>query len=402
MLIRQGFKFELRPDGEQRRKMIRFAGACRFVFNHALALQRERHARGEKKLGYAELCKVLVEWKSDPQTAWLPETHSQLLQQALKDLERAYSNFFAKRAAFPRFKKKGLGDSFRFPQGYKLDQCNSRIFLPKIGWLRYRNSRDVMGNVKNVTVVQSAGKWFVSIQTEREVEEPGHPSTSTIGIDVGVACFAAFSDGAMVEPLNSFKKHQARLRRYQRAMARKQKFSQNWKKAKATVQKIHARISNCRRDFLHKTSTTISKNHATVFVENLQVKHLSKSAAGTTDNPGRNVKAKSGLNRSILDQAWGEFRRQLDYKLDWLGGRLTAVPPQNTSRTCPECDHVSADNRKTQARFACVNCGFEGHADVVAAINILERGLSLLACGELAQSGHSMKQEPTEALQASA
>ena len=402
MLIRQGFKFELRPDGEQRRKMIRFAGACRFVFNHALALQRERHARGEKKLGYAELCKVLVEWKSDPQTAWLPETHSQLLQQALKDLERAYSNFFAKRAAFPRFKKKGLGDSFRFPQGYKLDQSNRRIFLPKIGWLRYRNSRDVMGNVKNVTVVQSAGKWFVSIQTERVVEEPGHPSTSTIGIDVGVACFAAFSDGAMVEPLNSFKKHQARLRRYQRAMARKQKFSQNWKKAKATVQKIHARISNCRRDFLHKTSTTISKNHATVFVENLQVKHLSKSAAGTTDNPGRNVKAKSGLNRSILDQAWGEFRRQLDYKLDWLGGRLTAVPPQNTSRTCPECGHVSADNRKTQARFACVNCGFEGHADIVAAINILERGLSLLACGELAQSGHSMKQEPTEALQASA
>ena len=115
-----------------------------------------------------------------------------------------------------------------------------------------------------------------------------------------------------------------------------------------------------------------------MFVENLQVKHLSKSAAGTTDNPGRNVKAKSGLNRSILDQAWGEFRHQLDYKLDWLGGRLTAVPPQNTSRTCPECGHVSADNRKTQARFACVNCGFEGHADVVAAINIRDRGLSIV------------------------
>ena len=111
---------------------------------------------------------------------------------------------------------------------------------------------------------------------------------------------------------------------------------------------------------------------------------------------------KSGLNRSILDQGWAEFRRQLDYKMDWSGGLLIAVPPQNTSRTCPECGHVSADNRKTQARFACVNCGFEGHADIVAAINILERGLSLLACGELAQSGHSMKQEPTEALQASA
>jgi putative transposase len=182
----------------------------------------------------------------------------------------------------------------------------------------------------------------------------------------------------MIEPLNSFKKHQIRLRRYQRAMARKQKFSQNWKKAKARVQKLHSHISNCRHDFLHKASTTISKNHATVFVEDLQVSNMSRSAAGTAEKPGKNVRAKSGLNRSILDQGWFEVRRQLGYKLLWRGGRLTAVPAHHTSQTCPICDYVSAENRKTQAVFLCVACGFEGNADVVAAVNILNRGSAIL------------------------
>lgn len=379
MLIRQGFKFELlRPTGDQLQKMARFAGACRFVFNQALALQQKRHATGDKKLSYAGLCEVLLEWKADAATAWLRETHSQILQQSLKDLDRAYTNFFAKRAEFPRFKKKGVSDNFRFPQGYKLDQVNDRIFLPRLGWLRYRNSRGVLGTVKNVTVSQSSGKWFISVQTEREVEDPVHPSTSTIGIDVGVACFAATSAGTMIAPLNSFKKHQIRLRRYQRAMARKQKFSQNWKKAKARVQKLHSHIANCRKDFLHKASTTISKSHATVFVEDLQVSNMSRSAAGTAEKPGKNVRAKSGLNRSILDQGWFEVRRQLGYKLMWRGGKLTPVPAHNTSRRCPTCGHISAENRKTQAHFVCVECGYEGNADVVAAINIRDRGLSIV------------------------
>jgi putative transposase len=151
--------------------MRRFAGSCRFVFNKALALQSERHAQGEKKLGYAGL-KALTEWKAQPETLWLSDTPSQTLQQSLKNLERAYKNFFDKRADFPRFKKKGQSDSFRYPQGIKLDQSNNRICLPKLGWIRYRNSRDVPGTVKNATVGYSCGKWFVSIQTEREVEQP--------------------------------------------------------------------------------------------------------------------------------------------------------------------------------------------------------------------------------------
>ena len=396
----QAFKYELRPDGQQMRQMRRFAGACRFVFNKALALQQERHERGEKKLGYADLCKALTEWKAQPETRWLNETPSQALQQSLKNLERAYKNFFEKRADFPRFKKKGQHDSFRYPQGVKLDQGNSRIFLPKLGWLRVRLSRDVLGTVKNVTVSQSCGKWFVSIQTEREVEPPLPKGTTAVGVDMGIARFATLSNGKPIEPLNSFKQHQHRLARYQRAMSRKVKFSSNWKKARAKVQRVHARIANARKDFLHKASTTISQNHAMIAIEDLQIRNMSKSAAGTAEVPGKNVRAKSGLNRSILDQGWGEFRRQLEYKAVWNGGFVVAVPPQHTSQTCPCCGHVSKDNRRTQARFACVACGYENNADVVGAISILAQGHRVLACGEPVQSGRSMKQEPTEATQA--
>ena len=377
----QAFKFELRPDGQQERQMRRFAGSCRFVFNRALALQKERYEQGEKKLGYAGLCQLLTEWRNSQDTAWLADAPVHPLQQTLKDLERAYSNFFAKRADFPRFKKKGQHDSFRYPdpKQVKLDQANSRLFLPKLGWLRYRNSRDVLGAVKNITVSRSCGKWFVSIQTEREVEQPV-PQGDAVGIDMGVARFATLSDGTFYAPLASFKRHQNTLRRAQQAMSRKVKFSNNWKKAKAKVQKIHSRIGNARRDYLHKTSTAISQNHAMVCIEDLQVRNMSRSAAGPADVPGRNVRAKPGLNKSILDQGWFEFRRQLDYKLAWNGGWLVTVPPQNTSRTCPVCGHVSVDNRKTQARFACVACGFEENADVVGAINVLRAGHARFAC----------------------
>ena len=377
----QAFKYELRPNGQQQRQMRRFAGSCRFVFNKALALQKARYEHGEKKLGYAGLCKLLTEWRNSADSAWLADAPVHPLQQTLKDLERAYANFFAKWADFPRFKKKGQGDSFRYPdpKQIKLDQANSRLFLPKLGWLRYRNSRDVLGTVKNVTVSQSCGKWYVSIQTEREVAQP-IPQGGAVGIDMGVARFATLSDGTFYAPLNSFKRHETALRKAQQAMSRKTKFSNNWKRAKARVQRIHSRIGNARRDYLHKTSTAISKNHAMVCIEDLKVRNMSKSAAGTLDAPGRNVRAKSGLNKAILDQGWYEFRRQLDYKLAWKGGWLIAVPPQNTSRTCPCCGHVSAANRQTQARFKCVECGFEENADVVGAINVLRAGHARFAC----------------------
>jgi len=395
----QAYKYELKPNGEQQRNMRRFAGSCRFVFNKALAMQKALYEAGEKKLGYAGLCKALTTWRNADETTWLGDAPVHPLQQALKDLERAYANFFAKRADFPRFKKKGQGDSFRYPdtKQFKIDASNSRVFLPKLGWIRYRNSRDMQGTAKNITVSRCGEKWYVSIQTEREVETPIHPATSIVGVDVGIARFATLSDGTVFEPVNSFRKHQARLAHYQRAMSRKTKFSNNWKKAKAKVTKLHQKIGNIRRDYLHKTTTTISQNHAMVCIEDLQVRNMSKSAAGTADKPGRNVKSKSGLNKSILDQGWFEFRRQLEYKQAWRGGQVVAGNPRNTSRTCPCCSHVSAENRQTQAKFACVDCGYENNADRVGAINILAAGHAVLACGGKVLSDLPGKQEPAEA-----
>ncbi|MFT3801011.1 MAG: transposase [Burkholderiaceae bacterium] len=377
----QAYRYELRPDGQQASQMHRFAGCCRFVFNQALALQKTRYQQGEKKLGYASLCRLLTAWRHSAKTAWLADAPVHPLQQALKDLERAYANFFAKRAGFPRFKKKGVSERFRYPdpKQIKLDQANARIFLPKLGWLRYRKSRPALGTVRNVTIGLSGGKWFVSIQTEREVEVPAHRG-GAVGIDLGVTRFATLSDGTFYAPLNSFKQHEDRLRTAQQRLSRKTKFSNNWKKAKARVQRIHCRIGDARRDYLHKTSSTISKNHATVCIEDLRVRNMSRSAAGTTEAPGRNVRAKSSLNKAILDQGWFEFRRQLDYKLIWSGGQLITVPPQNTSRTCPRCDHVSKENRRSQASFACVQCGFAENADVVGAINVLRAGHARCAC----------------------
>ena len=398
----QAFKFELMPNGEQLRNMRRYAGSSRFVYNRALALQKENYEAGNKFISYVSMAANLPVWKRETGTAWLKYTPSQALQHALKDLEKAYKNFFAKRADFPRFKRKGSGDSFRYPEPkqIKFDQTNNRIFLPKLGWLRYRNSRDVPGELRNATVSQSGGKWFVSLQTQRDVATPVPESTSAIGIDVGIARFVTMSDETYVAPLNSFKRHQLRLARYQRRMSGKEKFSNNWKKEKSKVQRIHTDIANARKDFLHKTTTTISKNHALVCIENLQIRNMSKSSKGNSEKHGKMVKQKAGLNRAILDQGWGEFRRQLDYTMAWNGGILLAVQPHNTSRTCPSCTHISKDNRLTQAKFLCVDCGYENNADVVGAINILERGHRLLACGESVQSGLSAKQEPIEVTQA--
>ena len=395
----QAYKFELMPNGEQTRSMRRFVGACRFVYNRALAWQKEQYELNPKiKFSYLVLQNQLPNLKKDEQTSWLKEIPSQALQCALRDLESAYKNFFAKRASFPRFKKKGVRDSYRYPQGFKVEECNNRLFLPKLGWVRYRKHRNIEGIPKNLTISQQGGKWYASIQTEREVETPLHPSTTAAGIDVGVAKFATLSTGEIFEPKNSFRNKAQRLARYQRAMSRKTKFSKNWQKAKRKINKLHTTIANIRRDYLHKTSTAISKNHAMIVIEDLQIRNMSKSSKGTSEKHGKNVKAKSGLNKSILDQGWFEFRRQLEYKQTWRGGYVIAIPPQYTSQKCSCCGHVSRDNRMTQAKFECVVCGHSENADINAARNILAAGHAVLACGETVQSDRSVKQEPTEGI----
>lgn len=377
MQILKAFKFELMPNGAQIRRLKQFCGCSRFVFNRALAYQNEQYEADKSfKFSYNKIANLLPEWKRE--LTWLKDCHSQVLQQALKDLESSFKNFFAKRSDFPKFKRKGEKDSFRFPQGFKLEQQNNRIYLPKIGWIRYRNSRAIVGEMKNVTVRRKCGKWYISVQTEFEQKTP-QPKGGEIGIDMGIVRFATLSNGEHFEPINAFKNLKGKLAKLQRRLKNKVKFSQNWQKLKAKIAKLHHKISNIRKNYLHQISSQISQSHAIVYVEDLQVTNMSKSAKGDIEQYGKNVKQKSGLNRMILDQSWFEFRRQLDYKLLWNGGHLVAVPPQNTSRTCPCCGYTAKENRQTQADFECVECGYTENADVVGAINILRRGQEILA-----------------------
>ena len=378
MLILKSYQYELIPNGEQVRKLKQFCGCCRFVFNKGLEEVKKYYETTGHFLNYVQLAAFLPKWKQD--CDWLKDCNAQVLQQSMKNLSRALLNFSAGRANFPRFKAKGRKDSCRFPQSVKSDQNNNRIYLPKIGWVRYRNSRTIIGTIKNVTVTAKCGKWYVSIQTEYEQEKPVH-SSSDIGIDMGIVRFATLSNGQYFNPVNAFKTLKGKLAKLQRQLKRKTKGSSNWKKLVTKIGKLHYRIANIRKNFLHQISNTISKNHATVYVEDLQVKNMSKSAKGTKDNPGKMVKQKTGLNRAILDQAWYEFRRQLEYKLRWRGGQLIPISPQYTSQCCPACGHTAKANRTAQALFACVECGYTENADVVGAMNVLQRGRALSAAG---------------------
>lgn len=401
MIIRKAYKFKLKTKGESEQKLAQIAGCCRFVWNKALGLNLERLRNRQPILWYQEMAFWLVLWKQSEEMFFLKEAPSQALQQTLKSLDRAFKDGFEKKQPLkrlPRFKKKGQNNGFRYPQGFKVDEQNSRVYLPKIGWLRYRNSQKIKGQIKNISVSEQNGAWFVSIQSEQEVKTPQHPSKSIIGIDMGVAKFATLSDGQIYLPANSYRKKQKRLAVLQRQMSRKTKFSQNWKKAKKRVQKVHSKIAKIRQDQLHKTSTTISKNHAIIAIEDLKIKNMSKSAKGSIKKPGRKIRAKSGLNKSILDQGWFEFRRQLEYKQLWRGGQVLPVPAQNTSRRCASCGHTEAANRETQALFECQSCGHTTNADINAARNILAAGHAVIACGEPVLQDRSMKQAPPEAV----
>jgi putative transposase len=348
-----------------------------------IALKEEQLKLEDKsRFSAIDLCAKTTEWRNDPKTAWLSKAPAHVLQQSVMDLDKGFTNYYAGRAGFPRFKKKGQSESFRYPdpKQIKFDQKNSRIFLPKIGWVGYHNSREVQGEIKYVTVSKDAGEWYISITTLHKVKNISlaEQDVSGIAIDVGVVLLAALSDGTVYPSLEKLKKLEVQLNRAQRALSRKEEGSENWKKNCAEIQRIYATARNVRRDYLHKITTTIAKNHGVVCIEDLNVQNMSKSAAGTLEEPGKNVKAKSGLNRAILRQGWGEFFRMLEYKLERRGGLLIAVPPQYTSQTCPCCGHVSADNRKTQAKFHCVSCGFEENADVVGAINVHIKGINVL------------------------
>ena len=394
MIIQRAVRYRLEPTPEQENLLARAAGCVRFVWNRALSVQKSYLDHQCGILTYPEMCHLLTSWRNSAAFGFLAESSSSPQQQTLKHLASALKNAFDKTSAkkFPQPKKKFRHDSLRYPNPdhvkidlNTLDQDGRnalpRIFLPKIGWVKFRKSRVIGGEVRNVTVRREGGHWFVSIQTEKTISDPVHPSTTAAGGDRGVANLLTLSDGTVFFPVTAYRDLQSKLAKAQRKLAHKVKFSANWKVQKATIARLQRRIAEMRKTILHQVSAVISKNHAVVVLEHLKVGNMTGSARGTVEAPGRNIRQKSGLNKSILDQGWDLLKRMLGYKLRWSGGMLLLVDPAYTSQTCSACGYVDAGNRTDQKTFHCLHCGHEAHADVNAARNILARGM--LPAGEL-------------------
>ena len=414
----RAYRFQLRPRAAQEKQLARYAGMMRWVWNHALAEQQARRDRGEGFAGYTSMCRWLTAWRNAPETHWLSDGPVHPQQQVLRRLHAAFQVFFAnvkagKKPGYPRFKKRGEEPGIRFPvpEQFAMDAANGRIKLPKVGWVRMRMSREVVGELRNVSVTREGHRCYVAIQTLQAGVLPATGVAPTLGIDLGIANFAGLSDGRLIDPLSALAAQHRRLRRYQRSVSRKVKDSCNRKKAVVKLRALHKRIAQHRNDWLHKLTSGLAAEHLVIAIEDLRVAAMSASARGSAARPGTKVRQKAGLNRAILDAAWGEFRRQLEYKLAAVGGQVVAVNPAYTSRTCCICGHEADESRKSQARFACVVCGHTEHADVNAAKNILAAGHAVWAssskpsaCGGVVRRAASArtrraapaKQEPTE------
>ncbi len=406
MKINQYYKFKLKTNSDIESKIDFYLGCSRFVWNKSLALIKARlENRNIEKIvsknitlksktpeylpNYNELSAMLTFWKTTDECSFLNKAPSQAIQQSLQDLNEAVNKAFIKGngVMFPKFKKKNRTETgLRFPQGFKIE--NSRVFLPKLGWLRYFKSRDIDGKIKSITVKKLADGYYISILIEKELEKGkwsdiNIAELNPIGIDAGVKKIITLSNGAYFKPLDLSKidakiaKEQTKLnlKKHSRKKGDKTKKSKNYINQTIKLSKLHKKKADIKYDYLHKLSDAIAKNHGLVAVENLKINNMTKSAKGTAENPGKNVKAKSGLNKSILNQSWSMFYNMLEYKLLLKGGRLIKVNPARTSQECPICHYTHKDNRKTQESFVCKSCGFSINADLAGAINIINKAL---------------------------
>lgn len=369
-------KVRLYPNNEQKQKISQHFGSCRYVYNMLLDAKIKAYECGDNLSAY-DLKKRLVPMKKAEGGAFLKEVDSTALQNSVLKIDVAYKNFFRRvkqdgAIGFPRFKSKHNPH-----QSYQSSTANiqgKKIYLPKIGLVKAKFHRGkIIGKVKTVTVSCEANQYFTSINYENGLEQScGTNNGKSIGIDVGVKVFAYTSENEIINPS---KEHQldkdiAKMIKAQKSLSRKKKGSANRAKAKAKLTKKHLRIKNKRNDFLHKISYKLSENQ-TIKVEDLKIKNMSKQAKGSVENPNMRASAKSGLNRSILQQSWGKFFEMLEYKLERNGGELIRVYPKHTSQKCSSCGHISKENRLKQAQFICTSCNFTANADYNASINIL-------------------------------
>ena len=365
-------KVRLYPNEAQKNLLSQHFGSARVAYNVMLRKSIDAHEAGEKISVY-ELKKLLPIMKQTDEFGWMKEVDSTALQNAVINLDKAYKHFFRRvkngeKAGFPRFKSKH--DSRQSYQSSTAMIKDGKLYLPKIGFVKAVFHREFEGSVKTVTVSSEAGQYFASINYEDGIDRvPGTNNGKSIGIDVGVKVFAYLSNGEAIKHVD-LKKEIANVIKAQKILSRRKKGSANRTKAKAKLAKKHLKLRNKRNDFLHKVTQRLSENQ-TIAVEDLKIKNMSRSAKGSIDNPNMRSSAKSGLNRSILQQSWGTFFDMLEYKLERNGGKLVRVDPKHTSQTCSCCGHISKENRLTQSKFVCQACGNTLNADYNASVNIL-------------------------------
>lgn len=378
------------PTYNQSETFSSWAGTCRFLYNLCLEHRVLSWQQYRQSYNYYDQANELKRLKTCESFEWIKESPAQILQQSLRDLDKAFKSFWKSGFGFPKFKKKGFGDSFRFPDSkqFKVRRVTKRkafVKLPKVGEVAFRLTQDIEGEIKNATIKKETDGWYISFCCEKEIIVPDN-NLPSVGIDRGISETLVLSckdDNFKNLELNlpsRCKQLRERIKVLQRRLRLKKKFSGKWKKLQQTIRKLHTKIARVRHDFLHKASSYIAKNHSYISLEDLKIKNMSKSASGTLEKKGKNVKAKSGLNREILFQGWGIFANQLKYKSEWNGGHLELINPKHTSSRCSECLYNDKNNRKGKS-FECLNCGHTEDADKNAAKNIARVGRTRRDCG---------------------
>ena len=361
----KAYKYRIYPTYEQEVWLAKSFGCARWFWNYALNLCQETYKTTGKGLSRGYIQGLLPALKKEYE--WLKEPYSQCLQVVALNLSTAYKNFFDKRAMPPRFKSKHGRQSISYPQNVKFD--GDKINLPKIGLVHCQRHRDFEGDIKTVTVSRNPdGKYFVSVLVDDGKANPElAPVNKAIGIDVGLTHFAIASDGSKFDNPKFFVKHQRNLKRKQQKLSRKKKGSQNRRKAKLAVAKVHSKIARCREDFLHKLSRKIVNENQVIAVENLNIKGMVKN---------------HNLAKAISDVGWGMFCTMLKYKAESEGKQYIEIDRWfPSSKTCHVClnrvDNLSLDVRA----WTCNHCGTHHDRDVNAAINIRNEALRIVSLG---------------------
>jgi putative transposase len=366
-------RYRLNPTPAQEAVLRDHCGHARYTWNLAVEQHSHWHPGRKSAPGYLEQCRQLTQARAE--YPWLAAGSQTVQQQALRDFTQAMARFFdpASPARRPSWRKAGRNEGFRIVgRGRQWDVRRvsrkvGEVWVPKAGWVRFRWSRDVPPDAKSYRVtLDRAGRWHVAFAViPAPVPAPGNGQV--VGIDRGVAVAAALSTGQLLHAPALTVRERTRRRRLQRKLARAKRGSNRRGRVKHAIARLKARETDRRKDWAEKTSTSIARRFDLIRVEDLKIKNMTRSAKGTRENPGRNVRAKAGLNREILRSGWGLLVRRLQEKAP---GRVEKVKPHYTSQRCSACGRVDRASRESQAVFRCTACGYAGNADVNAALNI--------------------------------